>query len=390
MVWFLLVLFEKFMGYVMALDFSVQNRFVQMQTDRAENAGSSESVGSLLGSQAQAVSSPMSLLADAAEELTFAADTTKEFELEERKDRDREDEAVRRRVELYKDLMHEAGKTKQLDVLKDSLQAKAGREHALREALSRFPDFTDAYAALQSVLEEWENDASVSSDVKDGIRGALEQLESEHWAEIKTGLHGALSRRGFEDLGTADDARDLYRQTVFDFESVGRVFSYVQEKFGSLGFDKAMDFLFAALSSDIASDNPSMEKSHLEYVHGNLGKIRLLQSAFVQCEALVNRLKNVHGVQASPLTSMDLLSSLTKLREINYLGAMHIEDIAKKAHAPDIEKEVLFLQDLMNMLRNLPVQFFDGEQGTQKVLDAAQQALDKAIEREDEYLAGLE
>lgn len=372
----------------MALDFSVQNQFVQTAAQQTGNAVSFAS-GTLLGRQAQAVASPMSLLANAAEELTFAVDTTKEFELEERKDRDREDSAIKRRVQLYQDLMHEAGKTKQLDVLKDSLQAKAGKEHALREALRNFPDLTDAWAALQSALEECEQDPAVGEEITTGIREAVAELESQHGAEIKTGLQGALSAKGYEEAGSADSLRDLYRQTVFDFESPLHVFRYVQENYAA-NFGKAMDFLFAALSGDIASDSPSMEKTHLEYVHQNLGNVRLLQSAYVQCEALTGRWENVHGVKNSGLSAMGLLGSFTALRDIKYLGAMHIEDIAKTAKAPDIEREVLFLQDIMGMLRNFPVKMFDDEQGLQKVMDAAQQALDKAIEREDEYLAGLE
>lgn len=373
----------------MALDFSVQNQFVQGQTMQTGSAASSASVGSLMGRAAQAVSSPMSLLADAAEELTFAVDTTKEFELEERKDRDREDSAIKRRVQLYKDLMHEAGKTRQLDILKDSLQAKAGKEHALREALRHFPDLTDAWAGLQSVLEELENDGSVSEDIKAGIREAIAELEGKHGAEIKTGLTGALAAKGYEEVGTSDDMRDLYRRTVFDFENVTKAFQYVQEKF-ALNFEKAMDFLFAALSGDIASDSPSMDKTHLEYVHRNLGSVRLLQSAYVLCGDLAGRWEKEHKVQNSGLTAMELLNSVIGLREVKYLGAMHIEDIARKAKAPDIEREVLFLQDFMGMMRSFPAKLFDDEQGFQKVLEVSQQALDKAIEREDEYLAGLE
>ena len=41
------------------------------------------------------------------------------------------------------------------------------------------------------------------------------------------------------------------------------------------------------------------------------------------------------------------------------------------------------------MTRNLPVRLFDGEQGRMKVLDAVQEAVDNAIQREDEYLANL-
>ena len=86
----------------MAFDFSVQNnQFSTMAAQNTGAAGGANSIGSLLGQQVQLISSPLSLLADAAEEMTFAVDTTKEFELEERKDREKTDEATKKRVQLF-------------------------------------------------------------------------------------------------------------------------------------------------------------------------------------------------------------------------------------------------------------------------------------------------
>ena len=50
----------------------------------------------------------------------------------------------------------------------------------------------------------------------------------------------------------------------------------------------------------------------------------------------------------------------------------------------------LFLQELLTTTRNFPTALFDDEQGRMKVLDAVQEAVDKAVEREDEYLAQQE
>lgn len=165
-------------------------------------------------------------------------------------------------------------------------------------------------------------------------------------------------------------------------------FAHIHEKYGDVGFGKAMDFLFNALGNDLATDVPSMETTHLESVHATLEQVRLLQSTHVQCERLLQRWQDVHGVQCG-LAPMELLGDLVDLRKEHFLGAMQIDRIVSKAKAPDIEREVLFLQELLNMTRNLPVQLFDGEQGRMKVIDAVQESVDAAIRREDEYLASL-
>lgn len=100
----------------MSIDFSVTT-MSQMAGGATASAASSLATGSLMGNAAAQVEDPMSLLADAAEELTFAADTTDEYELEDRKERERAESAYAERVKLYQDLMHEAGKSQNIDRL---------------------------------------------------------------------------------------------------------------------------------------------------------------------------------------------------------------------------------------------------------------------------------
>ena len=346
----------------MSIDFSVTT-MSQMAGGATASAASSLATGSLMGNAAAQVEDPMSLLADAAEELTFAADTTDEYELEDRKERERAESAYAERVKLYQDLMHEAGKSQNIDRLKDSLRAREGREKASREALYRFPDPSDAYAALSEALDAFSDDPSVDPSVIEDIRQGLAELEAEHGPQIRSGIQGALAAAGYPELDS-------------------------HEKYGDVGFGKAMDFLFNALGNDLATDVPSMETTHLESVHATLEQVRLLQSSHVQCERLLQRWQDVHGVQCG-LAPMELLGDLVDLRKEHFLGAMQIDRIASKAKAPDIEREVLFLQELLNIARNLPVQLFDGEQGRMKVIDAVQESVDAAIRREDEYLASL-
>lgn len=371
----------------MSIDFSVHNQMGHMATGAAASMAADALKGSLMGKAAVMVTSPQSLLADAAEELAFSVDTTDEYELEDRKERDKAEETLNARVKLYQELMHEAGAAEDIDRLKDSLRSRDGRERAAREAQYRFPDPSDAYAALSEVLEELEREGSLEPSELESIRRGLAELEAEHGPQIRAGIQGKLAASGYAELDSADSLRDLYRNTVCDFESVNAVFAHIHETYGDTGFDKAMDFLFGALGNDLATDVPSMETTHLESVHANLEQVRLLQSTHVQCERLLGRWESVHGVTAHGLTPMNLLGDLVALRNEKFLGSMHIDRIATKAKAPDIEREVLFLQELLNVARNLPILLFDGEQGRMKVLDAVQEAVDNAIQREDEYLA---
>ena len=361
------------------------------QTQFAGTAASRGAAGGeqavFMGHTVSVEESPMSLIADAAEELGFAVDKTQDYELSQRRLRNQSD-VGKKLLEVYRKLMHKAGKTRKAEQLVESLK-RAGSRQAMRNALLQaFSDPSDAWAALQIALEAFGADPGVSDARKSELKALSDEYFEENAQAIRLGLRGAMAGEAFPELGGMDDARDLYRQTVGEFSGVQEVFAEIQQKYGA-AFDKAMDFLFAAISSDIESDVPSMERTHLESVHAKLAQVRLTQSAYRLCEDVMKRWHEVHGVTTS-LTPMTLLGDVVALSRANYVGSGQIEAICRKAGAPDVEHEVLFAQELLNTVRKFPVALFGDVQKYGAVRDAVQATVDAAIEREDEYLAGLQ
>ena len=344
--------------------------------------------GSFMGHTVAVQDSPESLLADAAEELGFSVDRTKEYEVGDRKQRDKASLSQFERVKLYQELMHKAGKGRKISELVESLKQTGARESAEKKALGLFPDPSDAWCALLEAAEELEAGGADPSLVA-GVKAAADRLEQARGPEIRAGIQGAVAARDFEGLDDGDALRDLYRGTVGEFSSVNEVFSEIHGKYGD-NFTQAMDFLFAAISADIGSEVPSMGKAHLESVHAKLGLVRLTQSAYKLCDAQVTRWKTVHGMADSPITPMSLLGDVLGLRGKSFLSAGNIRQIVDKAGAPDPEKEVLFTQDLLKTVRDIPVALYDDEAGRMTVLTAVQDAVDEAVSREDEWLASME
>ncbi len=344
--------------------------------------------GVLMGHAVEVVESPQSLLADAAEELGFAVDTTEDYEISERKERE-SSEVSKKLQELYRVQMEKLGKTHQADDLVAFLKRCAGRE-AMRHAVeSRYGEPAEAWGMLSYALEVFENDPSVSESQRADLKAVLDDYTAQHATEIKLGIQGALASEGYADLVDCTEGAAFYRTTVGEFSSVNEVFEDIKARYGDK-FDRAMDFLFSAISSDIGCEMPSMDKSHLESVHGKLEVVRLTQSAFILCEKTVDRWKTTMGQTESPLTAMGLLEDVVALRGKSYVGAPQVDAIVKKAAPKDIEHEVLFVQELMNLARQFPVALFDNEEGRMTVMDAVQAAVDSAVQREDEYLASLE
>lgn len=370
----------------MSIPFSIQQQGVTAQHN-ASLSTASAAVGSLFGNAAEVVESPLSLLADAAEELTFAADCTDDFELDERRERDEIDEAMEERVKKYQELMREKGEAEQIDRLKDAIRGREGREHALRQAQQHFPDPSDAWAALKEIREALAGDASAAT--LRGVDDALTELEAAQGPAIRSGICGALNAAGFDALGSPPELGALYRGVVCDFTDINALYAHIQETYGN-DFDAAVDFLYKALASDMAADAPSMEKAHLEHVNAGLGELRSLQSARSLCAKLLERWARVHGVRNCPLDDMALLGKVVDLRKERFISGGQIARLADEAKAPDIERKVLFLQELLNTARSFAPSLFDGNEGRMKVLDAVQSAVDTAIAEEDAWLASQE
>jgi type III secretion protein W len=159
----------------------------------------------------------------------------------------------------------------------------------------------------------------------------------------------------------------------------------VLEKYGADGFEAGLDFLFRSLASDLESDQKSHEKAHLEAVGASLGKARIVNGAHALIVRLLDRWQGVHGIRGE-WTPMSFLQEVLRLQKNNYLAARDIDALLAKAKAPDIEREVLFLQEFLGTSRNFSPLFFEGDEGRMKFIAAAQESLDAAITREDEAL----
>lgn len=353
----------------------------------AQHAGDTVAHGTFMGHTVKVETSPLTLLADAAEELGFAVDRTKEYEISRRKEREASHVDLEL-LKLYQAYFRTSEKGEKLDALIESLKKRSDQESFRKSLNETFPDAADARAALEEARLSFENDPSVTDTQRSELARFIQTFEQENASTISLGMRGALTGRDFLHVDNVDALKGLYVETVGEFSDVGEVFSSIQSRYGER-FDEAMDFLFAAISADIASEVPSMGRTHLEAVHQKLGEVRLTQSAFRIFEEVLHRWTSVHQ-EVTNFTPMSLLGEVVALRDRAYLSPLQIEGIVQKVAPRDIEHEVLFLQEFFRGMRNLPTGFFPDAHHRETFLDTVQKTLDDAIEREDEWLASLE
>lgn len=82
-----------------------------------------------------------------------------------------------------------------------------------------------------------------------------------------------------------------------------------------------------------------------------------------------------------------LVGSLLELAEASWLSGAQIEKIVREQRLPSAEAEIYFLRELADLVRALPLKIFKEPEQRLKMVDAVQEALDKAIEDEEAALA---
>jgi type III secretion protein W len=348
-------------------------------------AAASEAMGSLSGYAVTVAADPLSLLADAAEELTFAMDNTSELDLKERREKEEVSQYFLEKVQLYQELIHEAGKDGDIVSLAQSLKQLAQANAALSKAREFFPDPAEAYAALQEILSGLEE----SNPQRPLVQETLNLLEAESGAQIRSSLVSAWEARGYPDLGSPLDLKNDYH-TVIDFPEATEMLAFIQEKYGEEGFDQGLEFLVKALSVDLAAAEPGSDQKRLEAATGQLGQVKVLSGIHSQGERLTSRWQGVHEHKESELKPMDYLKFMVSLRKESYIPSSVVRPLIQLARPTDQTDEVIFLQELLTATKNLSLMAFESPTNRDRCLTAVQEALDLAIEAEDDYLASLE
>ena len=342
-------------------------------------AGASGAQGAFAGMKVM-VNDPLSLVANSAEEASFAMSEREEARLEERKMKPRGPSAERlEQVEMYARLMEEQGKQKQMDAFVAALakQNNLDPKGAAAEAEKFFPDPGDAYTALEYARQRL--GGTLGEDI---FTEAMDQLEDVFGNGVQVRLAAGAAALAHGDLGDPDRLKELYAATIGDFGSPVDIFDRVMTEYGEDRFEEALAFLTRSLGNGMAATTASTDRVQLEGIARDLGTVQLLHGLNAQCKGLEARVTKVNG--RCGLNATQLVKSVLKLRDAHFVGAFDIEGIADQVGVTEVEDRIGFFQDFSNTARDFSENLFPDAAGRLNLIDAIQTALDDAIALEEE------
>ena len=258
----------------------------------------------------------------------------------------------------------------------------AGRQDPGRLARQKFGRASDQFLALQYALNKGEEEGA-DGEVLDAIREALDDLDMEAGPQIRADLNtlGAAS----EGMGSKEELQEFqqtYTDIVLGEPTLVGTLSLALSRFGPKDFAVGMDRLVKALGQDVAAARSSCDPTRLQNLIQDLYHLRVVATVLDSAKELFAQLAARHGSLGGDAVA--LTKELVTLSSEKWVAGSRFATLVEKQGARTTEAQIHMLTGLKSLMRSMPERVFVDADQRQGVLNALQDALDKAIEREEE------
>lgn len=265
-------------------------------------------------------------------------------------------------------------------------QPARARQHAREQGGSA----SEQYLLLMEVAERMD-EGRLGADPGGRAAEAAREAAAELYAENGKEIHADLNTfAAVKDLSGADAAqfRSDYREIVMGEATVAdtlrRLVDMVPDGEHDR-FDVVLDTMREALGLDLAAARSSADPVRLQSLVTDLAHMKVIRTVIDQCADISATLTRRHGL-APPVSATRMTRELLALTADRWVDSSRVTRLAEELGAAEpAEAAVHLLTGARNALRELPVQVYSSADARQTLLDAAQGALDHAIDREEGF-----
>lgn len=347
-------------------------------------AGPTESggvLGKFHGRSVQVKEDAASLVADAAEELSFQAAESVEKKIEKRRigkeKKQPSTQMVNKILNVLPDLDQEDLAQWMVQCRKD----RPGSMQALLRSLQRyFGDVSHQYAALTCAEDSFADDP----ELLEQIRQAKGELEAAYGPQVRSGLNITETAYTFAQngLGQTNDLRQFYRDTVLEYEGLSQMMESIAQRFPAQFFGDAVKFMIRAVGADLHSQGSSIEPGELKKILDDLYNLESIGTLHQQCEQLVAKTIKGFGL-SSDVDPQRVLRDFFSLKEKDWLTDRDVENLVAQVTGRNPGAKIYFLQGLIDVARQVPMKLFPSDEARINFLEKMQSVLDQYIEDEE-------
>ena len=356
----------------------------QFSSELTTPQGLSAGVGTLRGEQA-VVDDGKSVLTDAAEELSlYAAEKMEHKSLDEREVATETPIALMQlqEIEAYLEASKWLDDPQKLARIAKQLQSGQGNPQELARRESRDP--TKQYVLLQYAAQDGMKNG-VSPEIIDGLLDALADLEVQYGPQIRSSLNTIGAANEFaEDSAGVTAFQSAYQDVVLGEATLAQTLGVINDRLSGSdgeGFERGLHGLIKAAGQDLAAARPSVEPTRLQSLVQDLYHLEVVSTVTEGCRLLAGGLSKRYGVTVPPGALMKELVSITNEK---WVSASRFSALAERFGIRDVQAQIAFQAAVKGLVRELPIQVFADPDVRQSALNASQEALDRAIDLEEE------
>ena len=237
--------------------------------------------------------------------------------------------------------------------------------------------------ALQYLLQTGERD-NAPADVLEDLREALDDLEWEHGSAIRADINTiATAAKSASASGHTEvlDFQSTYRDVVLGENSLAATLQLALARFGEGDFAAGLGRLIQALGQDLAAARPSTDPARLQSLVQDLYHLSVASTVLDHCKELHANVGRRHGALTG--TPVQLMQELVGISAEKWMTASRLSTLSQQFGAGDVQPQILFLTGVKTLMRDMPPKIFADADQRQTVFQAAQDALDTAIDREE-------
>ncbi|NMK47577.1 type III secretion system gatekeeper subunit SctW [Achromobacter sp. Bel] len=340
-----------------------------------------QQAGTMLGQTAVLAPGEVSL-ADAAEEMSLhmagKAEDKHHAQRKVRRDSPLQQLGTEAVLAYLADAHDTEGQQKLDGLAQQLLQGHADPRQAAGQA---FGDPTQQYLGLQYALRQGERQGA-SEATLEGLRDALADMELGSGPQIRAGLNTVNAAGGFasDPRGVAEFQR-TYRDVVLGESSLAKTLALALERFGGKEIGRGLKQLIQALGHDLAAARPSASPDRLQALIQDLYQLGTAATVLDGAADLAVRLRQEHGADVAPDR---LMQDLVRISQEKWVSESRFTTLASSHGVDTVAGRIAFLGGVRAVLKDLPLPVYTDADARHGVLNAAQHALDAAIDEEYE------
>ena len=362
---------------------SFQNFAQQTPPGMGEDALPAQT-GSLRGEAVQ-IKDVGDVLADAAEEISVHM--SQKDEVKKHGERSIESDTSEQIMKLeeinaYLDLMGALSDPKKLAELAKRMQSADENPRELARQQSRDPAMQ--YVLLQHAMAEGKK-AGISQAAQERLQDAIADLEMELGPEIRAGINtAAVAVATNQSPAERETFQATYRDVVLGQSSMSQTLKTVFDRFASEGqpqVARQLDNLIKALGADLSAARPSQDSNRLQALVQDLYQLEVAVTVLDRCTDLAVHLQS--NLPQNRLEPLGMMKSLVAVTGEKWVGAIRFTGMEQQHQLPEVAAQIAFYSTIKDVLRQIPPAIFADTDTRQSILNAAQEALDMAIDKED-------